>query len=246
MGLFAIVLSPFADSFAGRVLLALVLFLAVGVVGNALARYSSYRSHMEVGVSRTNAVVAASPIGAVLTGILLLGERPGPAVWAGVGLIVLGMVLLTSERGGGRRPLRSYLFALAALAAFSFTPYFRKAALLAMNAPWMGILISVCVANVSLLLSSRFMAAPQQFRWSGAVALGCLPAGALALGAAFNYWTSLRDGSLAVISPLIRTGPIFVLLLSALFLRGREAITPRVVGATLIVVAGAALVTAGG
>ncbi|MEK6710911.1 MAG: EamA family transporter [Nitrospinota bacterium] len=245
MGIFAVLLSPWVDSYAGDPLRAFLMFLGVGVVGNGMARYSSYRSNLEVGVSRTNALVAASPIGAVITGMILLGERPGPAVWLGVGMVVGGMILLTSEGGGQRRPLGKYTFALMAMAAFSVTPYLRKAGLLAMNAPWMGILVAICVANICLISSSRFMPDIQRFRWDARMILVSFPAGALAVGSAINYWTALRDGSLAVISPLIRMSPIFVLLLSVFFLRGREVVTRRVVVSTLVVVAGAILVTLG-
>ncbi|MBI3128047.1 MAG: DMT family transporter [Candidatus Tectomicrobia bacterium] len=245
MGVFAIALSPFVDSYEGRPLFAILMFLGVGMVGQGMARYCSYRSNYEVGVSRTNAMIAASPLGAVVAGIVLLGERPGPVLWLGVGLVVAGMILLTSEGDGRRRAMGRYAFAFMSLVSFAITPYLRKAGLLAMNAPWMGILLSTSMANISLMTSSGFMAKPQRFRWDAAAMWAALPAGALAIGQAINFWTALRDGSLSVIAPLMRTGPIFVLLLSFLFLRGREVITKRVVIATLIVVAGAVLVTSG-
>lgn len=245
MGVFAILLSPWVDSYTGRPLLAFLMFFGVGLVGNGLARYSSYRSNLEVGVSRTNALVAASPIGAVIIGMALLGERPGPAVWLGVALVVGGMILLTSEGAGQRRSPGAYFYAILATAAFSLTPYLRKAGLTAMNAPWMGILVSICVANVMLMGSSRFMPQAQRFRWDAKVMLAAFPAGALAIGSAINYWTALRDGSLATTAPLIRMSPIFVLLLSVLFLKGREVVTRRVVASTLVVVAGAVLVASG-
>src|SRR3972149_1007005 len=95
MGVFAILLSPWIDSYSGNAVRALLMFAGVGLGGNGLARYCSYRSHLEIGVSRTNAPVAASPIGAVIVGMVLLGERPGPAVWLGGG------------RGGGGGVLRA-------------------------------------------------------------------------------------------------------------------------------------------
>jgi uncharacterized membrane protein len=64
------------------------------------------------------------------------------------------------------------------------------------------------------------------------------------MAAAINFWTALRDGPLTVISPLIRMTPVFVLILSPIFLRGKEIITIRLILATGVVVAGAALVTA--
>ena len=245
MGAMAALASPFVDSYEGRPYLAFAMFVGVGLIGNGMARYCSYRSHLEVGVGRTNAMVAASPIGAVLSGILLLGEQPGLPVWAGTALIVGGMIFLASEGGGGRRPLAKYGFAFMSMSAFAFTPYLRKMGLHAMNAPFLGILVSTVMANLLLMASSRFMATSQRFRWDRAAMLAVFPAGALAIVQAVCYWTALRDGSLSVIAPLIRLGPIFVLFLTFFFLRGREVVTRRVVVSTLVVVGGAELVTLG-
>ena len=98
MSIVALTLMPTTDSFEGNFFRAMLFFLAVGIIGQATARYLAYFSNKIVGVSRTNAVVAASPIGAALTGVFILGEQPGMAVWAGIALVVVGLVLLTSAR----------------------------------------------------------------------------------------------------------------------------------------------------
>ncbi len=243
MSIVALTLMPTTDSFEGNFYRALLFFLAVGVIGQATARYLAYFSNKEIGVSRTNTIVAASPIGAALTGVFLLGEEPGLLVWAGIALVVVGLVLLTSEKGGERYPLRSYMFAFVATVAFSLTPFLRKGGMLAMNAAAMGVIISSIVANTALLTTSRFLTPSQKFRFDKTILLASLPAGIFAMGAAINFWTALRDGPITVIAPLIRVTPIFVLILTAVLLRGREKITWRLVFATLIVVGGAGLVT---
>ena len=156
------------------------------------------------------------------------------------------MIWLTGERITGAYSLKRYTFAFIAMAAFSVTPYLRKAGLAAMNAPWLGIIVATLIANVGLIASSRFASQEQKFQWSMRVAGACVPAGLFGLFSAVLFWTSLRDGQLAVISPLVRMTPIFVLLLSVVLLRDLEVITKRLVVGTLIVVAGAVLVTSGG
>jgi drug/metabolite transporter (DMT)-like permease len=94
------------------------------------------------------------------------------------------------------------------------------------------------------MATSKVMPGPQKFRFDRSLFLASIPAGVLGMAAALNFWTALRDGPLTVISPLIRMTPIFILLLSAVLLRDMETITKRLVLATLIVVAGAALITA--
>ncbi|MCE2451493.1 MAG: DMT family transporter [Nitrospinae bacterium] len=246
MAVLAIVFSPLSDSYEGDWTTALVFYVITGVTGNLVARYSALRSSENVGVSRTNALVAATPIGSALMGVVILGERPDVGVWLGILLIVLGMIWLTGERLSGEYSLRRYTFAFIAMAAFSVTPYLRKAGLAAMNAPWLGIIVATLIANVGLLMSSRFASQEQKFQWSMRVAAACVPAGLFGLFSAVLFWTSLRDGQLAVISPLVRMTPIFVLLLSVVLLRDLEVITKRLVVGTLIVVAGAVLVTSGG
>lgn len=246
MAVLAVVFSPSFDIYEGDWVAALILFLFTGLVGNLIARYSALRSSEYVGVSRTNALVAATPIGSALMGVLILGERPDIGVWLGIVLIVIGMIWLTGERITGEYSLKRYTFAFIAMAAFSVTPYLRKAGLAAMNAPWLGILVATLIANVGLLASSSFASKAQKFQWNLQLAVACIPAGVFGLFSAVLFWTSLRDGQLAVISPLVRMTPIFVLLLSVMLLRDLEVITKRLVVGTLIVVAGAVLVTSGG
>ena len=114
----------------------------------------------------------------------------------------------------------------------------------ALSAPAFGVIVSTIIANATLMTTSRFMAGPQKFEFSRSLALASIPAGIFAMAAALNFWTALRDGPLTVISPLVRMTPIFVIILSAIFLRGKEIITMRLILATGVVVIGAALITA--
>ena len=244
MSVTALFLVPFSDSFDGSLAQAFLFFVGVGLLGQGAARFLAYGSNKLIGVGRTNAVVAASPIGASMMGALILGERPAVEVWVGIALIVAGLVFLTSDKGEGRYPLRSYSYAFVAMLAFSVTPYLRKGGMLALSAPALGVIFSSIVANSTLMTASRFLPVPQKFRLDRSFALACIPAGIFAMAAALNFWTALRDGPLTVISPLIRMTPIFVLFLSAALLRGLETITVRLILATGIIVAGAALITA--
>ena len=157
--------------------------------------------------------------------------------------MVLGLMIMTSEKKTGAVPLAYYIFPLLAMLAFSFTPFLRKVGLQLVNAPLMGIAVSNLAAVTVLLFTSRFLPEAQKFRVTFRTALAIFPAGLVALGAAINFWTSLRDGQLSVVTPLIRLTPVFVLVLSAFLLRGKEIITPRIVASMLVVVLGAVLVS---
>jgi drug/metabolite transporter (DMT)-like permease len=243
MSVTALFLLPLTDSFDGSLAHAFIFFAGVGFIGQGAARFLAYGSNKLIGVGRTNTIVAGSPIGASIMGFLLMGERPALEVWIGMALIVGGLVFLTTDRGGGAYPLRSYTYAFIAMLAFSVTPYLRKGGMMALSAPALGVILSSIVANTTLAATSRFMPGPQKFRVDRSFALLCIPAGIFAMAAAINFWTALRDGPLTVISPLIRMTPIFVLFLSAVLLRGLETISIRLVLATGIIVAGAAMIT---
>src|SRR4029450_5275020 len=54
---------------------------------------------------------------------------------------------------------------------------------------------------------------------------------------------ALSIGTVSVVAPLSGSGPLFVLALSFLFLRGVERLSARVVGGTLLIVLGVYLIT---
>ncbi len=243
MGMVAILLSSSEEAHEGNLLWGFFIFLSVGFLGTGLGRYLTYHSSILVGVSRTSTIISLSPIGAALTAIFWLGEAPGLTLWGGTGLVVLGLMIMTTEKKTEAVPLAYFIFPLLSMVAFSFTPVLRKVGLQFVNAPLMGIAVANLAAVTVLLFTSRFLPEAQKFRVTFRAALAIFPAGLVALGAAINFWTSLRDGQLTVVAPLFRLTPVFVLVLSAFFLRGKEIITPRIVASVLVVVLGAVLVT---
>jgi uncharacterized membrane protein len=60
----------------------------------------------------------------------------------------------------------------------------------------------------------------------------------------FLVVVALSMGPVSVVAPLQNVTPIFVLLLSVIFLRGIETLNARVVAGTLLIVLGAWLITA--
>jgi len=55
---------------------------------------------------------------------------------------------------------------------------------------------------------------------------------------------ALSLGRISVVTPLSGTAPLFVLLLTSLFLRDVEVLTARILAGTLLIVAGVILLTA--
>jgi uncharacterized membrane protein len=101
--------------------------------------------------------------------------------------------------------------------------------------------------TTALLAFSAFLVASGQRRAMAAGGPGLasfVAAGVLENGAVFLTVVALGTGAVSVVTPLTATAPVFVLLLSALFLRGVDALTARVVLGTALTVIGVGLITA--
>jgi uncharacterized membrane protein len=77
---------------------------------------------------------------------------------------------------------------------------------------------------------------------------GCLPYYGLAavfalVGQLLNFH-ALHAGEVSVVSPILNTTPLFIIVFTAMFLRGEEKITRLVVIGSIMLVAGIAVITA--
>lgn len=76
----------------------LLMVLHLGLVATALA-YGLFATGLRTTIPATAATAALSePVTATLLGVKLVGERPGPAAWAGVALVMAGLVILVAAR----------------------------------------------------------------------------------------------------------------------------------------------------
>jgi DME family drug/metabolite transporter len=78
----------------------LLMVAHLGVITVAVAYLLFGRGLTGVGVGAAGALTLAEPATAATLGVVVLGERPGAATAAGVGLIVAGLVALAARRSG--------------------------------------------------------------------------------------------------------------------------------------------------
>jgi drug/metabolite transporter (DMT)-like permease len=81
---------------------AAVAFLAAGVT--AVAFVCWYSAVSRLGPARAGLLAGITPVSAALTGTLLGAPAPGPAVWAGIAVVGLGLAL---GLGGNQVPIRA-------------------------------------------------------------------------------------------------------------------------------------------
>jgi drug/metabolite transporter, DME family len=242
VGLWAAV---FLTGGVGRVsVTGIVLFAVAGLVGTVAGRLLRFISIEKVGASISAALGNLHPLIAAGLAIVLLGEHVTVAIVVGTVVIVLGTTLLS---GGGRRVgFRPWHLALPIVSStcFGIVAIVRKVGLREIGAV-PGSAVNVTTA---LIAFTAFLVASRQ---SGAM-VSChrrslawfVAAGVAENAGVFLNVVALGAGAVSIVAPLYGTAPIFVLLLSAMFLRGIETLTGRIVAGTLLIVLGIYLITA--
>lgn len=227
-------------------------FTAAGVVGTIVGRLLFYSAIKRVGASRAEPFRATMPLHATILAVLLLGEFVTGLQIAGIVLIVVGIALVSWEgsitaAANGEVASRGAL-ALALVAAFFFglEPIFATVGLDEGTDMFVGLAIKTVTA---------FVAYTTFLRWRNQLPAVTLQtdnlhwyvlAGLANTGFLLAYYAGLNVSRVSIVVPIMQTSPLIVIVLSAIFLRRLERVTPRLVGAATVIVAGAVLVTVTG
>ena len=218
-------------------------FVLAGLVGTTAGRLLRFLSIDRVGASVAAALINLHPFISAGLAILLLGEAVKSSIVGGTVVIVAGTTLLSaSGRVQGFHP-RQLLFPLLSALAFGAVAILRKLGLGGAG-PLVGFAVNVTTALVAV---TAFLVATGHRRRArcGAQSLGYLVVAGVAenAGVLLNV-VALGAGAVTVVTPLVGTMPLFVLALSAIFLRDVERLGTRLVAGTLLIVLGVYLITA--
>lgn len=229
--------------------MAMLAFAGAGVTGTFLGMITYYASIEKLGASRTEPLKASMPLYATFFAVILLGEHLTEGNLAGVVLIVVGIALISWESRSTPSPgidnsLRTMALPLVTAMLFGVEPIFAKFGFAEGTPPMVGLAIKVVVALVSLLsyiwwrgsLNGLPRRVAPNLRWYLAAAVTY---------SAFliSFYAGLDAAPVVVVIPLFQTSPLIVIVLSAIFLRRIERITPRLVAGAGVVIAGAVVVT---
>lgn len=221
-------------------------FVLGGVVGDGIGRAAYIGGVERLGPSRATPIhTAAYPFVAVLGGIVFLSEDVPPSRFAGAALIVAGIIAVTgsphAEPGETRKRFRWtwwYLYPVVAGVGFGVSDIMRKFALDGTPNPSFGAAVGSLTALLiwALAVGSsprlRVMAKPGP--GSGWFVL----AGVVIAIGLIAVFTALEADDVSVVGPIISAQPIVVVGLSALFLRGHEVLSARLVIGAVLTVAG--------
>lgn len=246
------------DTPNGVTLKAMALFIAAGLAGDGVGRFSMLGAVDRLGPSVAIPIqTAAYPLIAVVGGIVILAETVTLAQGMGAVTVVAGIWILvgtgtaepsTSVAAESKtRPRRLSALALPVVAGvgFAVSDLFRKLGLDEVPNPAFGALVAVIsmltvvvvVVVASPKLRNQIRVGPA---WGWLIVAGACIAGAL-----LSLFKALEEGSVSVVGPIIAAQPLAVIGLSWTLLHNIERVTPRmVVGATLVV-AGVILIAVG-
>ncbi len=232
---------------------------AAGILHFGFGRYCNYRAASAIGATRTAPVQALAVPYAVFIAFLFLGETINLAMAAGIGLMLVGPAIMVertsvpavegasdTEPAFQLRQAEGYLFAALSVGFYGTSPILIRAALAdTTDLAVFGGLVAYTAAAGALIAT---LVVPARRELIGAMRFGTvrlfLGAGFFVFAAQMFRFIALSLAPVAVITPLMRTGGIFVLGLSWAINRHLEKITWQVVVGLLISVAGAVLLVA--
>ena len=222
-----------------------VVFMVVGIFQPGLTRLLTFKSIETVGVAVTDPLRATTPMFSAFLAIILLGEQMTPAIFFSTLLIIAGITLISLRGKSAAKIKMGYLFypLLASFLAGS-SQILRKFGLESMPHP---ILAAAVTATSSLLVVSVIMWFSGQRQLIMNLDKRCLPyylsAGlAISFGMVAIYY-ALDLGKVVVVIPLSSISPLFTLLLAAIFLRGVEKVTLKIVLGAMLIISGVILLT---
>jgi drug/metabolite transporter (DMT)-like permease len=221
-----------------------LLFVLVGIFVPGIARFFIFKGMARLGASITSCLTNATPLFATLFAVSFLGEQPSATNLLGTLSIVTGIVSLSWSGASKTWRTRDLLFPLTAAFLFASRDNMVRFGLAHIHAPILGAAIAATTSFITMFVlylvfekkSPLGAAAPRGFVIFATAGFMNF------LSYAFAY-TALSMESVSIISPLINGSSLFVLPLSALFLKDVDRLTARKLGAIVLVILGVFLIS---
>ena len=227
-------------------------FLAAGILAPGLFRFFLYEAISRIGVNLATNASHIFPLVAAATAVIFLNEELNVLKAFGM-LLTLGGVFLSAPKAPGTKAFdpsslwdKSFLLALAAAVSRGGSETLRKAGLLLFDEPLFGAAIgNLGGFLVSVLLVASSGSVRHSLTYGGKSFFYFILGGLFAIAAWIFGFYALSYGEVVRVTPIIGTVPFFTVALSAMFLRGVERITWRIIGASLLVVLGVVCINLG-
>jgi uncharacterized membrane protein len=216
-------------------------FVLSGVVGTAAGRLFRVVAIEKVGAPVAASINNLSPFIATGLAIILLGERVTLPILLGTLVIVLGTTLLSQSGKHIGFRVWHLLYPLLSASCFGVVAILRKLGL-----GHAGPLFDSAVNNTAAMVAATVFVLASGKRGAlvcdGRSLLYFIGGGIAENTGVFLVLVALGFGEVSVVTPLSGTAPLFVLLLTVLFLGG-EHLSGRIVMGAVFIVLGVFLLT---
>ena len=225
---------------------AMTVFVSLGVLQSAISLLT-FIGLQKIGTSRSQPLRNSYPLWSAMIAILILHEQASLAVVAGTLMVVAGVVLISWKPEAVAPSYRAWhvLYSLGAgfLAGLAFP--LRRYGLTITNEP---IFFSFVIAVVSLAGSVPYISwtrSGQGLFWHRKAVMHFFISGFCEAMGALLTLVALTSARVVIVSPIVATTPLFSLIISLIFLRGKEKVTGVTIVGTVAVVAGTVAIALG-
>jgi drug/metabolite transporter (DMT)-like permease len=221
-----------------------LIFVLVGIFVPGIARFFIFKGMDRLGATISSCLTNSGPLFAIVIAIVFLGEHPTVTNELGA-LFIVGGIISLSWRGVTKTwRTRDLAFPLTAALLFAARDNLVRFAVVQISSPVVGAAIAATTSLITMstmyLLFAKKEPLPASskngFRYFAVSGfMNCL-------SYLFTY-TALSMERVSIISPLVNASSLFVMPLSMIVLKDVEKLTPRKIGATLLVIAGVFLIS---
>ena len=216
-----------------------LIFVIVGIFVPGIARFFIFKGMERLGAPISSCLTNSTPLFATIFAVAFLQEHPTLTNLLGTISIVAGIVSLSWRGTNKTWQTRDLLFPLTAAFLFAARDNMVRVGVLQIASPLVGAAIAATTSFITMSL--LYLVFEEKKPWSPTASRGI---GLFAAAGFMNFlsyafaYTALSMERVSIISPLVNASSLFVLPLSLVFLKDVERITPRKVGATLLVIVG--------
>lgn len=224
----------------------LPIFVGIGLFFPASLTLLAFASNRALGPVITSTLGNLAPLFSVGLAVALLHEPLRPAQFGGLVIAVIGAVIISVTRPRDLGHWRSWtlLLPLAGALVRGIVPPIVKLGLDVWPSPLWACLIGYFMSSLVVLAVQRVRKGSFVVKGPASGWLWFAITGVSNGLATLSMFSAVRNGPITLVAPIVATFPLVTVLLSSIMLKHIE-ITPRIVGGTLLTVAGVALVLAG-
>jgi drug/metabolite transporter (DMT)-like permease len=223
-----------------------LIFVAVGLLVPGVTRVLSFRGIRTMGSSVTSTIINTTPMFSTLLAILLLGERPGPWVIAGVFLTVCGLISVSWTGTASSYQRIELIFPFLCALIFALKDVTVRWGLSAGGGqPILSAGIAALTSTIEIFLFTRYVHGEKFCLPAANVTRWFIWSGIFTGGSFLFMYLALSMERVTIIAPLINSYAVFVLMLTPLMARRIESVTWRKVAGAAMVVVGIFMVSLG-